>query len=252
MSDSLTSKSLEEIISFWSDFNFSKGECLFHPQDKQFTSQLRDKGFKNDLFPVPYIGDLRQAKIIFLMLNPGLSEGSNGDYGWDNRENYRRFLKNNIQQDFSDTQYPFFYLNPEISEHPGYIYWNTRVKKLSKEISSQLGLSKDETLKLLAQHIAAIELVPYHSVKYRGSLHKKLKSSSLAKRVVQDELGKHFIISRSHKNWGYEKPTVYNETGNIISYFNQAACLSEEVRSFIIDKIKTIYERNNFVLNIRS
>lgn len=227
-----------DIIEFWKKCKLEADDYI-HPDDCKFINEIEKYKFAKDLLPVPYCGDLVSAKIIILMINPGQSEGEN-EYIMEANILFKSKLKANIYQNFKNEEFPFFYLDPSLSFHPGYNYWFSRFKKLIKELKSLKNISDFESQKFFAKNIAILELVPYHSKEYKGNIHKYLPSSLEAKKAFltlsKDKL---IIIPRKHKAWGYEKPKakqfVLNK--NVLIYFNQAAYFGKNVRKIIIDKL---------------
>src|SRR5579864_9844968 len=91
---------VEQLIQFWRQFDVHEKNSQIHPEDRRFLLQndflLKDhdsfnkrltfKDFVRDrrhftpdssaldfsLTPIPYVGDLRKAEVVILMLNPGL------------------------------------------------------------------------------------------------------------------------------------------------------------------------------------
>ncbi|MEJ2751055.1 MAG: hypothetical protein P8183_24590, partial [Anaerolineae bacterium] len=121
----------------------------------------QDKSLHLGLLPLPYIGDLKNANIFILMLNPGIHVG---DYLVGERQysHFRQLMLRNIRQEEFETEYPFLFLNPEHSWHPGFEYFHARFDNLAWEIKDEVG-SYPNALSLLAKNIACLELIPYPS-----------------------------------------------------------------------------------------
>lgn len=115
------------------------------------------------LVPLPFVGDVRRAKVYFLLLNPGLSAT---DYHAEYlASGFRRRLLANLRQDFSATEYPFFPLDPEFAWHSGNDFWERKLRQIAKLLCKRSGLSHPQVRKFLARTVCAIEMLPYHSVR---------------------------------------------------------------------------------------
>lgn len=147
------------------------------------------------------------------MLNPGLQYA---DYWAEFKvPGFRSTLLRNLHQDFSNTSYPFFYLDPALCWHPGFIWWESKLRDVAKAITKDRRGKRSyrEALEFLAQRVACIELFPYHSASFRNhNLLEKLPSVSCAKSFVQklSELdsspeGRTIIVTRQVSQWGLKK-----------------------------------------------
>src|SRR5688500_11537382 len=58
------------------------------------------------LLPLPYVGDLAEASIFILMLNPGLSPG---DYSAEENSEFRQAHITNLKQQNINEKYPFIF-----------------------------------------------------------------------------------------------------------------------------------------------
>jgi hypothetical protein len=162
------------------------------------------------LCPLPFIGDVRNAKVCFLLLNPGLAEL---DYFAEYKvPQFASRLRANLRQDFSGTEYPFFPLDPQFAWHSGNRYWQTKLGPVINKLAKPS--QHAHVRKVVAQNVCAIELVPYHSVSnsLTGSMREKLASTQLAKAYVRDVLledarrGKRLLVAmRSTADWGIMK-----------------------------------------------
>lgn len=163
-----------------------------------------------DAFPEPYGGDINTAKVVCLLLNPGLDEAD----VTTNFEN--QYWVNEIRANLEHkTEFPFLYLSPRVQETGGYKWWTERLKFLEKE-----GISRDE----LGKAIMMIEFIPYHSVKYKDNteyLPSQHYQFDLVRKAIN--LGKTIIIMRGRKQWlkavhelvGYDPLFELNSAQNI-------------------------------------
>jgi hypothetical protein len=139
------------------------------------------------LHPIPMLGDLGRAKVIFLLLNPGLKPG---DYFAEQDPAYRDGLRRSTQQKFTGVEYPFLFLDPAFSWHSGFLWWTRKLRVLIQRAQSQKGGGVKGALCCLAKSVANIELYPYHSLKFKLSkkVCSKLPSAKLAKSYVHKVL----------------------------------------------------------------
>lgn len=148
----------------------------------------RDAHFHFSLLPAPYVGNLGKADVFILLLNPGFSPG---DYfGEYERTDFKKALKQNLKQDLSGVECPFLFLDPQFCWHPGYRWWERKLGKIVQAVADvQHKGDYLPALKAVSQRIASIELVPYHSRKFRaGQLAERLKSARAARAWVNDYL----------------------------------------------------------------
>ncbi len=168
------------------------------------------------LHPIPMLGDLSRAKIIFLLLNPGLKPGDY--YAEQDRGNYWKALRRSTQQKLTGVEYPFLFLDPAFSWHSGFLWWTRKLRLIIQRASEKDGGVKG-ALRLLANSVANIELYPYHSLKFKLSkrLRNILPSAKLAKSYVNEVLLRKarsgeiaLVVMRRAKEWGVPSgPGVY-------------------------------------------
>jgi len=163
------------------------------------------------LLPLPYVGNLAQASIFILMLNPGLSPG---DYFAEqhNRE-FREAHIRNLRQENASDDYPFFCLDPRFSWHPGFGYWQKKFHIIIEALSKQSKKTYQQAMCQLAQSLAGLELLPYHSKSFgAGSLLHSLPSTQAMLAFVHEILLPKveddraiIIATRGGKNWQLPK-----------------------------------------------
>lgn len=137
------------------------------------------------LLPQPFNGDLLNAEVYVLTLNPGFARS---DYDANYREpRYRQALLDNIKETQPSDVLPFFFLDPDFVRHGGYGYWFGNLKKTICEISHCNGSAFDDARDMLGHKLAVIELFPYQSANASGlgGLIDKLPSSKLALEFVR-------------------------------------------------------------------
>jgi hypothetical protein len=146
-----------------------------------------DTDFHVGLLPIPYVGNLQNATIFLLMLNPGLSAG---DYFAEYESpTYREVCIRNLRKENIQDEYPFISLDPRFAWHPGFEYWQNKLDSIVQELSKQLNLSYQDAIKHLSQKIACLELVAYHSKSFGANqIFEGLPSTKIMKEYVQRTL----------------------------------------------------------------
>ena len=158
------------------------------------------------LVPQPFIGNPLQASVIILLLNPGVSPA---DFHAEfTHAEFKEVLFKNLRGELWTTDHPFFFLDPQWAWTGGYTWWFKRLRGLIHALEDSCG-GRPAAQKFVAQRIAAIELVPYHSQNRPRALG-LLNSSELAKRLARRllEKGKKLVVARQHDAWQLGKETT--------------------------------------------
>ena len=145
----------------------------------------REKSIHFSLLPQPFNGDLLNAEVYVLTLNPGFGCS---DYDANYRKlRYRQALLDNINQTQPCGVLPFFFLDPKFERHGGYSYWFGKLKKTICEIARCNGMALDEARDMLGHKMAVMEIFPYQSANASrlGTLIDSLPSSQLALEFVR-------------------------------------------------------------------
>lgn len=173
------------LISDWRECNFDAppyfftgDECEIETKEKVSLYQsfddyisspifgLADTSLHIGLIPIPYIGNLENATIFILMLNPGLSTG---DYfAEQNNAEYRKALIRNVYQENAGDEYPFIFLDPHLAWHPGFKYWQGKFHSITAALAKQENVTYQNALSRLAKQIACLELMPYRSKSFHS------------------------------------------------------------------------------------
>ncbi len=150
-----------------------------------------DKRLHLGLLPQPFFGDVRNASIYVLLLNPGL--GPSDYYGEYEVPKYRAALLANLKQRPASGVRPFLFLDPQFAWHGGFNWWHGKLAKVMERLASAWRVSFAEARARLGSALASIELLPYHSMAFSGtgSWLYKLRSVALARAFVAE-----FIIPR--------------------------------------------------------
>lgn len=143
------------------------------------------------LLPQPFFGDLRNASIYVLLLNPGLSPDDY--YAEYEVPAYREAIRSNLRQDPGAAPGSFLFLDPRFGWHAGFHWWNRKLSAVIQKIVVAKNTSTAEARSLLATKIASIEMVPYHSATFKdsGRWVERLESARLAREFVRD-----FVLPR--------------------------------------------------------
>ncbi len=162
------------------------------------------------VLPEPFIGDVLNAPIVILLLNPGLDPDA--DPTWHANSAFREALIANMNH--MDMEWPFYYLNPAFSNHPGSIWWHKKVRMLS-ELASPVAF---------ARRVAAIQWFPYKSTRFKESGHvasQEYTFDLVRKAIARQAL---IVLARSKNLWqedvpelsGYERVLTLSNVRNVV------------------------------------
>ena len=202
-----------ELKNFWKNYNSYK----LHPEDENYLGQnklkycleisieelrakygsdlksdntrekfINDKQNRNkilnNLFVVPFFGDVENAKIYILMGNPGFHTGDYIDEIEDKK--YIELLKENLKLN-SNT---FTCLKDEAFNTGGFRYWSNRgrIPKISKFLTSLNNQSSLKNYEFVKKSICVVESIAYHSCNKPNDELYNLPSSKLTKRLVNE------------------------------------------------------------------
>ena len=217
---------MQELKDFWSKYEPYK----LHPEDEKDLSSIKDElclhlsigemrekygedlkskqteiNFNNvesnnkklltNLIPVPFAGDIFNAKLYILTLNPGFTPGVYIDEHEDTK--YIELAKQNLRLELKT----FKSLHEDAKNTEGYQYWshNGRIPKIAREVQRLLNTEYDESFKFTKDNLAVIESVAYHSTQFAQIKNKdkllSMSSSQLNKKFVHD-----YVMKRVRKN----------------------------------------------------
>lgn len=189
-------------------WNFKTYKSMIKNRDK--IRQFRKKRFHTGLLPSPFSGDIINARVYILALNPGLS-----DLDYYAETTNKEYLKEKIKKlkgNFGKSDYPFISLNPRYAWTGGGKYWLGKFEPIIDELIKTKG-SYDKAVKIIAQNVATLELVPYHSKSFgNSSILNKLESVRIMKEFVDkfvlNKAAKNkaiVLVTRSIKEWGIKR-----------------------------------------------
>jgi hypothetical protein len=202
--DALTLPIDRDVISRWGE-----GAVAHH---SQWSDVIRDPCFGADvdrrlqlgLVPQPFMGNLRAAKVVIVLLNPGL--GSADFHAEFEHSTFREALLQNLRGELAHSEFPFLFLEPSWAWTGGYSSWYARLRRIIACFEKAQG-SRRAAQSFVARNIASLELVPYHSQK-EPRRHRQLPSVSLATRAAAalQHAGKRIIVVRGHRHWAVQGP----------------------------------------------
>jgi hypothetical protein len=158
--------------------------------DKNFCAKLHA-----GLLPVPYSGNITDAQIYILALNPGF--GPQDYYAESYDVAFKRERVRQLHQERLDTKFPLCDLNPKFCWTSGWKYWANRLNDIVSFLSHQKNIRWSEALQALSQRTACLEYVPYHSKNFRlpRSIVKKMRSPELMRAFVHN-----YVVPRARED----------------------------------------------------
>lgn len=110
------------------------------------------------LLPQPFLGDLDRASVFLLMSNPGFELA---DYYAEGQATFRQRLLRNIRGDVAGLEFPFSFLDPALSWHPGFRHWFEKLRDVIGALVEARGIRTYDALRLLARGLCVVEWFPY-------------------------------------------------------------------------------------------
>jgi hypothetical protein len=147
--------------------------------------------------PVPYTGSIADADIFVLNLNPGFK--ATDYYAECCIPDFRRQIEANLRQETLSSEFPFLYLDPELCWHSAFTWWESKFRDIAWVLAEKrYGGSYYDGLSHLSKRMAAIELVPYHSVSFLDHVAlKRLRSSQLARKFVLENVLPQALVGKA-------------------------------------------------------
>ena len=183
----------EEIIVATADLKYIKkllNSKKYPPVDKVDDDDANEKTKKAakekyklrlNVYPQHFVGDIDNAKIIILSLNPGYSTEYYDAY--KNSTNYEQIIKENLEM-----KQPFFHAF-ELANESDLGYWGNKMKCWVEGYDKKDNEELIESLKKITEDIALAEFFPYHSISYNGMYDKLGKGTSPnSNRKIKDYL----------------------------------------------------------------
>ena len=174
-----------------------------------------------EILPYPFIGDVLDARVVLLMSNPGYKVSSNIEAHEKMSDEEKRFVIRAQTQAMLLEDRAIFYSGPEykpFNDEQDW-YWAKKTRIIREAVPGA------ET------KIAAVQLMAYHSRKYKPFPAKMglLPSQEYTKRLVKYLIDKNviFVYARSKAQWLDFVPELENATCVELSSIRNA-CLSEK------------------------
>lgn len=208
----------------------SNQENLILDEEKEFISEfnsyvknIEPYRIHTEIFPAPFMGDLKNAKIVILTLNPGYDKEEEVSEFYTN---FKDWWLDEIQHK-KPNKYHLFCLDEEYKKCSD--YWARKLKPL-------IDISSTE---IVSNKMCKIQFFPYHSNKYRKptkSLLKKhfnknyLPSQEYNFFLVKEAIKRKatIIIPRSRKLWEEAIPELKNYSNKMYTNSYQNITLSEK------------------------
>ena len=193
----------KRLIKFWKIVD----ETGVHPADAKVVKSYNHKAksdrklYVNNFSPIPWVGNLLKAKVLVVMLNPGMSKLSQQI---NDEKLERPFLARNLSQKNNPS---LFYLNAKLKETGGGIYWRRRFKSFVEKYYDNL----EDGYAHIARHVCIVQLIAYHSQKDPSSVRSKLPSARIMRDWILDEVKlkqrKVLVIRGYNDIWPEKKPS---------------------------------------------
>ncbi len=224
-----------DLISYWSQLNASR-RPLIHPEDHipdELRAELSVAGiypdeagyeeaidrvrFHVNLVPVPFIGDIANARVFVLLLNPGCSPL---DYVAEADPEFSVAIVDQLSQSFRPGIRSFFCLRREFSWTGAGQWWRSKLSPVVQQFRDR-GLGVSDALDRISSQFAVLEYWPYHSINanLRSSILKHSKSHRIVSSFARDELSDRarrgeclVVVPRAVKRWDLP------EHKNVIQY----------------------------------
>lgn len=165
---------------------------------KELAVGANHQTFHLSLMPVPYFGDLDNAEVIILLLNPSLHPS---DYLLEEQfPEFRDEVRSVIRQ--QSRTHPF--LDLRWAWTSGFTWWERKLGEIARVIASErFNGHYGEALRSLSNHVAVIEMVPYHSKSFGRPV--DIPSARVAMEFVKqvvEERTRTIIVTRKVREWG--------------------------------------------------
>jgi len=158
------------MLNPWENLEKNSNEFIL-PADKpiinEFNGFISNEEFKirTEILPFPFVGNVLEAPVVLLMLNPGYDEKERekGFY-----EKFKDIFWKQLHHKYGEMDYPYYCLNPDLNSYSD--YWPKRFKQIT-DVTTELEFSK---------HVCNIQFFPYSSQKMNwDGFNKALKGKYL-------------------------------------------------------------------------
>lgn len=202
--EALTLPMDREVISRWGEGAVARHSTWSDViQDPCFGADV-DRRLQLGLVPQPFMGNLEAAKVVIVLLNPGLAPA---DFHAEfEHPAFREALLQNLRGERRGAEFPFLFLDPAWAWTGGYAWWYARVRRIVSCFEKAQG-SRRAAQSFVAKNVASLELVPYHS-QNEPRRYLQLPSVGLATRAAAalQGAGKKIAVVRGHRHWALQGP----------------------------------------------
>ena len=214
----------EELTQFWRACELNAPPYR-HPEDRLAPTRIQQgvnsyadyvRAFREDrlspkalhlsLLPQPYHGDFGNAEVIVLLTNPGLHPS---DYfAEDIDPQFRQSIVGTIRQEMRS----HMFLDPKWAWTSGFTWWEKKLRGVAQIVArEQFRGNYSRALADLAERVASLELVPYHSASFSRAA--ELASTKAVRKFAQEaSIDRTIVVTRAVKDWGITNGP------NVISY----------------------------------
>lgn len=231
--------------------------------DEKIKKSAKEKyKLRLNVYPQHFVGDIDNAKIIILSLNPGYDTKYYNAYKNsinNNGINYEQIIKENLEM-----KRPFFHAF-ELANESDLGYWGNKMKCWVEGYDKKDNEELIESLKKITKDIALAEFFPYHSISYNGMYDKLGKGTSpnsnrkikdylptqkflfekIKKRIDDKNNEVIIILTRSFAKWyeaieGLRDYKLCYEVNNTRNFSLNPAQIFKVHRDSVEDKLKSI------------
>jgi len=141
-----------------------------------------------------------------LLLNPGFDPVDL--FGEHEIPDFSRAVERTLRQDLADEAFPNVYFNPKFCWSGAFRWWEAKLRDVAHAYQRHAGVDYWRSLQVISQHLATLELLPYHSVSSPPPFG-RLASVAAARTFVNDTLVPKakageltIIVTRRAVDWG--------------------------------------------------
>lgn len=215
------------MFDFWADL---PAGTRIHPADVDILERT-PHSFDLRCLPAPWTGRLRTAKLVLLLLSPGLDVDYDIEHGQraDAIEWYKRQLSG-------------FEPLPTLTEHATHhVWWTRKIRQFGLDAQQARG------------NVAVLDMTPYHSVKFEdwhllSALPSARRCLDWAQNVLFPDAiaGKRVVVClRSAKHWGLSEGRAYGRGLFAPACTRGGFMFHGEQRERLISQVQALFYQDN-------
>lgn len=198
---------------------------LIYPGDKAYIQQFNNSHKSEHQYitavpPMPFSGNLMEAKVVILTLNPGYVEALNKDYCLSLEDENKKCIMRLMRNALLLRNYAIY--GEKCTRDQGEHYWEKAFAHLARDAYGQ---SSEAVGHPIYHDIAFLQLIGYHSVKFRDAVGvwrmPSMIFTSLLVKYLATKTDKTFLVLRSERRWremfGVELWAMLEAQGRIIT-----------------------------------